>query len=76
MIPVGANVFKVSYENSILTLSRPDFCQRCSICLQPTVAFHVETSHLIYIANQMTGFYITCNTGLECVNMEPFSHIF
>ena len=29
---------------------------------QPSVAFHIETSHLICILNQMTGFYITCNT--------------
>ena len=28
---------------------------------QPSVAFHMETSHLISIANQMTGFYIECN---------------
>ena len=31
---------------------------------QPIVAFHIETSHLICIANQMTGFYMKYNTGL------------
>ena len=33
-----------------------------------SVAFHIETSHLICIANQMTGFYMECNTGLKSVN--------
>ena len=33
-----------------------------------SVAFHIETSHLICIANQMTGFYMKCNTGLKSVN--------
>ena len=37
---------------------------------QPIVAFHKETSHLICSANQMTGFYMECNTGLKWVN--PF----
>ena len=35
---------------------------------QPSVAFHIETSHLICNANQMTGFYIECNTGLKWLN--------
>ena len=33
--------------------------------LQPRVAFHIVTSHLTCSANQMTGFYIKCNTGLK-----------
>ena len=37
--------------------------------LQSSVKFHVETSHLIYIANQMTDFYMKCNTGLQWVNL-------
>ena len=32
---------------------------------QPSVAFHIETCHLICSANQMTGLYIKCNTGLK-----------
>ena len=29
------------------------------------------TSHLICtVLNQMTGFYMKCNTGLECVNVN------
>ena len=34
---------------------------------QPSVVFHVETSHLFCSANQMTGFYMECNTGLKWV---------
>ena len=30
----------------------------------PTVSFHKETIHLICTANQMTGFYMKCSTGL------------
>ena len=35
---------------------------------QPSVAFHIGTSHLICSVNQMTGFYMECNTVLKCVN--------
>ena len=35
---------------------------------QPSVAFHIETSHLIYTANQMTGLYMNCNGGLKWAN--------
>ena len=37
---------------------------------QPSVVFHIETSHLICNANQMTGFHMKCNTGLRWVNPE------
>ena len=39
----------------------------CSNQFQLSVAFHIETSHLIYHANQVTGFYMECNTGLKWV---------
>ena len=29
------------------------------------VAFHIETSHLICSANQMTNFFMKCNAGLK-----------
>ena len=35
---------------------------------QQSVAFHIETSHLIYTANQVTGLYMNCNGGLKWVN--------
>ena len=37
---------------------------------QPSVTLHLETTHLICIANQMTGFYMKCNTGLKRVNQK------
>ena len=34
---------------------------------QPSVAFRIETIRLICNTNQMTGFYMKCNTGLKQV---------
>ena len=31
------------------------------------VPFHIETSHLLCGANQMTGLYMKCSTRLKCV---------
>ena len=31
---------------------------------KPSVAFHIQTSHLIYITNQMNVFHMKCNTGI------------
>ena len=36
---------------------------------QPSVAFLVETRHLICNTNQVTGFCMKCNTGLKWVNI-------
>ena len=43
---------------------------------RPSVAFHIETSHLFCSANQMTGFYMKFNTGLTWVdfNIVPNIH--
>ena len=38
---------------------------------QPNVVFHIETGHLICIANQITGFYTECNTRLKWVKAIP-----
>ena len=35
--------------------------------IETSVAFHVETSHLICTSNQMTGFYMKCNTRLKWI---------
>ena len=35
---------------------------------KPNVAFHIEISHLIFRANQMTGFYMKCNSKIKWVN--------
>ena len=32
---------------------------------QPSVAFRIETNHLICTANQITIFYLTYNTGVK-----------
>ena len=37
--------------------------------LQSTIAFHIETSNLIFNAYQMTGFYVKCNVGLEMLTL-------
>ena len=37
---------------------------------KPSVAFHIETSHLICTANQMIGFSAKSHNGLKWVN--PF----
>ena len=34
---------------------------------QPSVVFHIETSHLLFRAKQMTGFYMKRNTRLKWV---------
>ena len=34
---------------------------------QPRVAFHIETSHLFWTTNQMTGFYMKRNTRMKCI---------
>ena len=40
--------------------------------LQSSVAFHIETSHLICISKQMTGFHMKRNTGLMWLYMDYF----
>ena len=37
---------------------------------QSSAAFLIETSHLICSANQMTGFYVNCNTELKWVSTD------
>ena len=34
---------------------------------QPSVVFHIEASHLLCSAKQMTGFHMKCNARLKCV---------
>ena len=37
----------------------------CSMSFLSRVAFHLETSHLIWIANHLTDFYMKCSIGLK-----------
>ena len=48
-------------------LRRPvrNFSEAYLNLFQPGVVFCIETSHLIWFTNQMTGFYTKCNTGLK-----------
>ena len=58
--PVNLNAFQYS------TLFNP---------FQPSVLFHVETSHLLCIAKQMTGFYMKCSTRLKWVNNKEYRKV-
>ena len=40
------------------------------VVFQPSPAFHIENSRLISSTNQMTGFYIKCNSELKQVNIK------
>ena len=46
--------------NVISNLNRFNLFQHCD-------AFNIEISHYIYSANQMSGFYLKCETGLKLV---------
>ena len=39
---------------------------------QPSIAFHVETSHIFYSANEITNSYVKCNTGVNWVEKNKF----
>ena len=41
-----------------------------SVVFQSSPAFHIENSRLISSTNQMTGFYIKCNSELKQVNIK------
>ena len=43
--------------------------------LTTNVPYHIETSQLICIANQLTGFYMMGNIGRQWVNLIPPSSI-
>ena len=55
------------------TLCMKELKENILICLnfkpfQPSVAFHIETSHLFCRTKQMTGFYVKRSNGLKWVN--------
>ena len=52
--------------NSVLFLHDREFG---SNPFQPNVAFHIEISYMICIANQMTGFIMKSNTRLKWVEL-------
>ena len=59
-------VMKVFLSNNIKKSFKTNFNQ-----FQPSVAFHIETSHLFCRAKQITGLYMKLNTGLKWVNAFP-----
>ena len=65
----GQTVLKVNIETLQRLYVIYFFSVNCIVVnpSQPGVAFHIETSHLICTANQVTGFYMEYNTGLKWV---------
>ena len=64
------------YINSLYMLECHSLQQKyryyhCFNSIKPSVAFHIETSHLPGIANQMIGFYMKRNTWLKWINPLP-----
>ena len=51
------------------TYSSPGFHKQINP-YQPNVVFYIETSRLVCISYQMTGFYMKCNTELKWVNWK------
>ena len=64
-----ANWFSVQINWMVSMLEKHLMWKRSINSFQPSVALHIETSHLVCPANQMTGFYMKCNTGLKWVKM-------
>ena len=42
---------------------------------QSSITFHIETSLLIYSTNQMSGFYMKCNTRLKWVKVRAMEDV-
>ena len=51
------------------------FCSWLIYLFQSSVGFHIEISDLLCCASEITGFYMKCNTGLNCVNLAG-KHLF
>ena len=58
LLPVESSHLQLTIENSPLKQPLVDLLKP----FQPSVAFHVETSHLICTENQMTGSFMKCKT--------------
>ena len=57
--------FLLFANNNRLELARADLQIKP---LQRSFVFHIETSHLVRYVNEMTSFYIKCNTELKWFN--------
>ena len=59
------------YELVIMKSLSQSVCKLSWLFINPcqhSIAFHIEISHLVSVTNQMTGFYMKCNTGREWGN--------
>ena len=66
---IGETVSSDGSGRCLYIFSNFDFFCNCINSFQPSDAFYIETSHLICSANQVTGFYMKCNTGLKWVKL-------
>ena len=76
-VSAGKYLFKVNRKSTRITSL--DFEQVFAHRVNPyhaSVVFHIESSHLICDAKQMTGFYIKCNTGLKWLDIERDIYIY
>ena len=69
------NFYNLDFNQAILC-GRSFKCSPSLNLFQPSVAFHMETSHSICIASQMTSFHMKYNTGLACVNSLILNYFF
>ena len=65
-------MFGICSELTIKTLEQVNIslvsCLKMINPFQPNVTFFIENSDVICNANQMTGSYIKCNTGLKWIS--------
>ena len=66
------SIFKFIIHNSIFNCSCSLVVLKSDTLLnrfEPSVTFHIKTCYLIWTANQMSSFYMKCNTGLKTSKM-------
>ena len=89
--PSGLNVGPLDWESSALTTrplihkGKSNFIytrfvdnQKTFVgvnSFQSSITFHIETSLLIYSTNQMSGFYMKCNTRLKWVKVRAMEDV-
>ena len=64
-----SKIFKRLYSTNFTWFILEYFVPNDANPFEPSVVFHIETSHLICAANAMTGLYMKCNTGLKQVKV-------
>ena len=66
----GANQWTIFYMIEIFV--KKELMQLIDVInpFQPSVAFHIKTSHFFWTAKEITGFYMKWTTGLKSFNQE------